>query len=488
MSMHKLLWTMAALILLADSGNAQMKVATTVALNVTTPLTLAYGETVDGVAQVTASDGSTVTGTVTFYDETKSFCTLALTNGASCPAGAAQGFEVGTHLFTAAYSGDSTHASATSNAVTVTVQPDTTTAAVASSATTVAVGGGVVYTATVVGAHGPAMGVVTFLDGTTAMGSTSLTESGTAALSVLMLVAGDHAITARYEGSGNLQGSTSAALQVKVQGALAATQTTLSANTGAVTAGEGVTFTARVSAAGGKIAPTGAVTFADGGVVVGSAPMSGGTAVWSTSSLAAGSHSIVAQYTGDAMTAGSVSAPVNMVVNAQGSQDGLTLGTTTVTVAAGDTVSVPVAIKMASGMAKAVSLSCSGLPEEASCLYLPGSAAANGSGTATLSIATAAPRDCGSATPYGAPVKSAAVPMGGSALAGVLLLFAPRRRKAMKGLLVMVCALGAISVMSGCGTGNCTDLGTRPGTYMITVSGTASGAQVSQKVKLVVTP
>jgi hypothetical protein len=73
-------------------------------------------------------------------------------------------------------------------------------------------------------------------------------------------------------------------------------------------------------------------------------------------------------------------------------------------------------------------------------------------------------------------------------LAGVLLLLAPRRRSAMKGLLVVLCAVGAMSVMSGCGTGNCTDLGTRPGTYTITVTGSAGGAQISQKVKLVVTP
>lgn len=204
--MHKLLWTIAALILLTTVGKAQIKVPTTVTLRVTTPLTLAYGETVDGVAQVMASDGSVVTGTVTFYDGTKIFCTLALTDGAACPAGSTQGFEVGSHLFTAVYSGDSTHAGATSNPVTVTVQPDTTTTAVASSATTVAIGGSVVYTATVTGAHGPATGLVTFLDGTTAMGSTNLTDSGTAALSVLMLVAGDHVITARYEGNGKLSG------------------------------------------------------------------------------------------------------------------------------------------------------------------------------------------------------------------------------------------------------------------------------------------
>jgi hypothetical protein len=485
MPIHKLLWTMAALFSLPCGMEAQMRVPTTVALNVTTPSTLAYGEAIDGVAQVTANDGSEVTGTVTFYDGTKSFCTLALTNGASCLAAAAQGFGVGTHLFTAVYSGDATHAGGTSNAVTVTMQPDTTTTAVASSATTVAVGGSVVYTAAVAGGHGPAAGVVTFLDGTTAMGSTNLTESGTAALSVLMLVAGDHAITARYEGNGNLQISTSAPVQVKVQGALTATTTIISASTSAPALGQGVTFTAKVTAAGGKIAPSGAVMFADGDLIVGSAAMVAGTATWSVSSLSVGNHSIVARYAGDAVTAGSVSAPVTIVVSAQQeSQDGLTLGSTTITVAAGDTVSVPVVMKMGSGMAKSVSLSCSGLPEEASCSYLPGSeAAATGQGTATLRISTSAPRDCGSATPYGAPLKSAAVP-----LAAFLLLVTPHRRRTLRGMLAVLCAVGTISMMSGCGTGNCTDLGTRPGTYTIIVTGRTGGAQVSQKVKLVVTP
>jgi hypothetical protein len=215
-----------------------------------------------------------------------------------------------------------------------------------------------------------------------------------------------------------------------------------------------------------------------------------GTSVWNTSSLGAGTHSIVARYWGDSMTAGSVSAPVNVVVNAQqGAQDGLTLGATTVTVAAGDTVSVPVVMQMSTGMAKAVSLSCSGLPEEASCSYVSGaSGAAASQGTATLRIATSAPRDCGASTPYGAPAKSAGVPMVAPVLAGVLLLLVPRRRGAMKNLLVILCAVMVVGAMSGCGIGACTDLGTRPGTYTITVTGTAGGTQVSQKVKLVVTP
>jgi hypothetical protein len=70
--------------------------------------------------------------------------------------------------------------------------------------------------------------------------------------------------------------------------------------------------------------------------------------------------------------------------------------------------------------------------------------------------------------------------------AGMLLV--PGRRRMAKGLLAAVCAVMAMGTMTGCGVGTCTDLGARPGTYIMTVSGSVGGAQVSQKVKLVVTP
>jgi hypothetical protein len=485
MSIRRLIFTGSMLLALSAQGVAGTKVSSTVTLEVTTPLTVFYGEPIDGVAMVVSGDGTAVTGTVTFYDGTKSYCTLPLTNGASCPEGADKGFIAGTHLFTAVYSGDETHEGATSNAVTVMVNEDTTTTAVASSMNPVAVGGGTIYTATVAGAHASASGTVTFLDGTVVMGSSTLSTSGTAALSVLMLVPGDHAITAVYVRNGNSAGSTSAVLHEMVQGTLAATTTTLTASANPTTVGASVVFTAKVTAAG-TAAPVGTVTFVEGGAVLGSAVVTAGVATWSTSTLSAGNHGIVAKYGGDGRTAASVSVVLNEVVQAQTGPEpppGLTLGTGTITVAAGDTVSVPVVLNAgAAGMAKAVSLSCNGLPEEASCSYVPGaSGSAAGSGTATLRIATSSPRDCGSSTPYGVPAKSGLLPVG-------LLLVLAGRRRSLRGLLGVVCAVAMISAMTGCGTGNCTDLGTRPGTYTITVTGSVGGAVVSQKLKLVVTP
>ncbi len=55
-------------------------------------------------------------------------------------------------------------------------------------------------------------------------------------------------------------------------------------------------------------------------------------------------------------------------------------------------------------------------------------------------------------------------------------------------MLVALVALAGLTAMSGCG--NCTDLGTKPGTYSFNVTGTAMGTSptvVSQKVTLTVT-
>ena len=54
---------------------------------------------------------------------------------------------------------------------------------------------------------------------------------------------------------------------------------------------------------------------------------------------------------------------------------------------------------------------------------------------------------------------------------------------------MVLIAVSTLAMTAGCGTGNCTDLGTRPGTYTFTVTGTSSGAPsvVSQKVIVTVT-
>jgi hypothetical protein len=86
---------------------------------------------------------------------------------------------------------------------------------------------------------------------------------------------------------------------------LAATTTVVTASPNPSVSGANATFTATVTDAGA----TGTVAFKDGQMTLGSATLSGGTATFSTSSLAFGSHTITAVYGGDPDFAPSVSAP-----------------------------------------------------------------------------------------------------------------------------------------------------------------------------------
>jgi hypothetical protein len=79
---------------------------------------------------------------------------------------------------------------------------------------------------------------------------------------------------------------------------------------------QAVTFTASVSASvsGVKAIPTGTVKFLDGSVVLGSAPLSNGQAVFTTTTLSAGTHSITAAYSGDGQFNPHNAAPVTQTV------------------------------------------------------------------------------------------------------------------------------------------------------------------------------
>lgn len=96
---------------------------------------------------------------------------------------------------------------------------------------------------------------------------------------------------------------------------LASTSTTLSSSANPSFAGHSVTFTAGVTSTG-IIAPTGLVTFKDGANVLGTGFLDGlGVATFSTSSLSIGSHSITAEYGGDANSGVSGAALTQTVLN-----------------------------------------------------------------------------------------------------------------------------------------------------------------------------
>jgi hypothetical protein len=95
------------------------------------------------------------------------------------------------------------------------------------------------------------------------------------------------------------------------------TKTTLSIASSSATADTQVNLTATVAEVGGASVPTGKVTFKDGTTSLGSMTLNGtGIAVYSTSSLSVGAHSITAAYGGDAANGGSASSAAEVTISA----------------------------------------------------------------------------------------------------------------------------------------------------------------------------
>jgi hypothetical protein len=95
------------------------------------------------------------------------------------------------------------------------------------------------------------------------------------------------------------------------------TATTLSAAPTSASFGTAVNLTATVAEVGGSSVPTGTVTFKDGTTSLGSMTLNGtGIAVYTTSTLAVGAHSITAAYGGDSANSASTSTAAGVTITA----------------------------------------------------------------------------------------------------------------------------------------------------------------------------
>ncbi|HLJ94968.1 MAG TPA: Ig-like domain repeat protein [Gemmataceae bacterium] len=303
----------------STSGNVSQTVnqATTSTTLMSSVNPSASGQLVIFTATVTAvAPGSGIpTGTVTFRDGTT---TLSM---ATLDANGRATFQVssltpGPHTITATYGGDTNFTTSASTALTQTVQSSST-VALTSSVNPSVFGQPVVLTATVSAvspATGTPTGMVTFMDGTTTLGTGTLNASGVATFTSSGLSVGSHTITAMYGGDSTFSSSTSTGLTQMVNPARTTTVVTSSLNPS--TSGQAITFTATVSpTAPGAGTPTGSVTFMDGSTVLGTGTLSGGSATFQTSSLSVAAHQITAVYGGDSNFSGSTSAALTQTVN-----------------------------------------------------------------------------------------------------------------------------------------------------------------------------
>ena len=195
----------------------------------------------------------------------------------------------GTDTITASYGGDSNNNPATGT-TTQTVNKINPTITLASSNNPSTTTQPVTFTATL---PTTVTGTVTFSDGGTPIGAGAVTN-GVATVTVPTLTAGTHTITATYNGDTNDNPVTSTALTQTVNkgtptlpppGISPSGPTTLNPITITETVPTGV---------------SGPVTFSNGGVVIGSAPIVGGVATLTIQPLPAGGASITASTPGDA--------------------------------------------------------------------------------------------------------------------------------------------------------------------------------------------
>jgi hypothetical protein len=299
------------------------------------------------------------------------------------------------------------------------------------------------------------------------------------------MAVGSHSITAQYNGDTNFSTS-SAQLQQTVS--LAAAAAGLGSSLNPAAPKQAVMFTAKVTnnQKGYAIQPTGSVTFFDGSKSLGSVDLaSNGVATLTISSLATGSHSITAQYSGDADFAPTGSQAVDQIVTSTPDYS-LLPNPDSRSVVPGSEASYSVTLTPINGYDGAVSFKCpaaSSLPLGVTCTAPANMKAPYQPGTLTLtttgpSASVIAPQD--PKPHHGDPNLLAS--LSGIGMVGIVLAgdWKKRNRRRMAIALVVV-ALAMILAMAGCGSGSGAASGggggtggTPAGTYHVTITATGS--------------
>ncbi|WP_213806441.1 Ig-like domain repeat protein [Granulicella sp. dw_53] len=241
-------------------------------------------------------------------------------------------------------------------------------------------------------------------------------------------------------------------------------------------AGQPVTFTATVRPIV-AVTPTGAVSFYDGTLLIGSVQiLSNGTAALTTSTLNSGTHSIKAVYAGDSNFSTSTSSAIlQSIADFSFAETTPTAGQT---VAPGQAATFAFTISpVAIAFNFPITLSATGLPPGATATFTPPTITLGTTATSfTMKIQTAA----STALLHHGELFGA-----GTISLGLLLLpFTRRMRRSMRGLRPLLLGFGAIlsfaamAGISGCGS-NSGYFGHPQQAYTINVIGTAANGNVT---------
>jgi Bacterial Ig-like domain (group 3) len=273
----------------------------------------------------TVTGAASPTGAVNFKDGATSItgCSAVALTGSGLTRTAActtSTLANGSRNITAVFAGDAINATSTSPVLVQAVGLSSSTTTLGSSGNPSMLGSSVTFTATVTG-NAPT-GPVNFTDGGTSLagcGTVALSGGGNSPIALCTapsLAAGVHNIVATYAGNSNNVGSASTMV---AQAVTVSSATTITTSITPQNQGKLVTFTATVTGA----APTGSVDFQDGGTSIPNcnmSPVTGSgnsrTATCLTTTLAFGTHSITAVYSGDVGNASSSSTAITQDISA----------------------------------------------------------------------------------------------------------------------------------------------------------------------------
>ena len=275
-----------------------------------------YGNAVTFTATVTSAvAGEIPSGSVSFLSGSIALGSATL-NSSGVAAFTTSKLPEGASSISARYTGVTDFSASSSSVLSQTVTADQTTTKISSSLNPSIYGKAITFTATVTSAVAGEIpsGSVSFLSGSTALGSATLNSSGVATLTTSKLPAGASSISASYGGSTDFSASKSGAISEVVDPA--ATTTVITSSLNPASYGEAIKFTATVTSAVSGEIPTGSVTFKLGTVSLGTGVLTDGVATLTIAATQVGTGSITAGYTGVTGFSASTSAPLSEVVSA----------------------------------------------------------------------------------------------------------------------------------------------------------------------------
>ena len=264
------------------------------------------------------------------------------------------------------------------------------------------------------------------------------------------------------------------------------TTISLSLFASSISFGQAETLTATLAPSlSGQPAPTGSVSFYDGTTLLGTSAISSGTAVFASSALAVGSHSITAVYAGDINFNPNSTAAASLTVSTLAPAFTLAATPGSINVSVGQQAVATLTLASNATFSGTVNLACSGLPANASCAVNPASVTLSGASSlnATLIIGTTVSKASIAANSRGPLLPLSG--LGGLSLAGLLCCFGRRRLPRVVGLVIGVFLLiAAVQGLSGCGSSS--PVKTAPkGTYTVIVTATPATSSVAAQTATV---